>query len=233
MAIVVLSLLMAANVEAKKKVTNKIPADLTGAARECYNAAVKGDPGAQLELGHYYQEGEGAPKDLAKAFYWYKKAADKGHPIAQFNVAEMYDTGEGVARDMVRRLNGTARLPTKATTWLSATWEAATSTAMEWEWITTKAAYWYRKAAMQGNAIGQRCLGICYEEGKGVSQDHAIANEWYEKAAIQGDAVAQFNLGLSYAEGEGVKKDKKKAKEWLQKAAEQGVEEAKIALKEL
>ena len=147
MAIVVLSLLMAANVEAKKKVTNKIPADLTGAARECYNAALKGDPGAQLELGHYYQEGEGAPKDLAKAFYWYKKAADKGHPIAQFNVAEMYDTGEGVARDMVKAAQwyrkaadqgddmaqwlpiGIARLPCKAMPLGNVVWEFATKRA--------------------------------------------------------------------------------------------------------
>ena len=37
-------------------------------------------------------------------------------------------------------------------------------------------------------------LGICYEEGNGVTKDLNQAREWYTKAAAQGDAEAQAEL---------------------------------------
>ena len=46
--------------------------------------------------------GEGVPKDAAKAVEWYTKAAEQGHADAQNNLGVMYDTGEGVPRDLVR-----------------------------------------------------------------------------------------------------------------------------------
>lgn len=47
-------------------------------------------------------------------------------------------------------------------------------------------AYWFRKAAEQGNAYGQSNLGECYEKGFGVLKDKAQAAYWYQKAAEQG-----------------------------------------------
>ena len=50
-----------------------------------------------------------------------------------------------------------------------------------------KAEAWFRKAAEQGNAVGQCRLGNCYLSGIGVEEDAAQAVEWYRKAAVQGD----------------------------------------------
>ena len=80
-----------------------------------------------------------------------------------------------------------------------------------------EAAYWYEKAANQGNAPAQYNLGVCYENGQGVVQNHEKAVYWYEKAANQGDAAAQYNLGICYENGLGVKKDLQKAKFWRDK----------------
>jgi hypothetical protein len=64
-----------------------------------------------------------------------------------------------------------------------------------------------RPLAEEGNAAAQNGLGIMYENGHGVEQDHAEAVKWYRRAADQGDAAAQFNLGLMYENGRGVQQD--------------------------
>jgi TPR repeat protein len=52
----------------------------------------------------------------------------------------------------------------------------------------------YRKAAEQGDAVGQRSLGYMYASGRGVPQDRIEAGDWYRKAADQGDAYAKRAL---------------------------------------
>ena len=81
---------------------------------------------------------------------------------------------------------------------------------------------WYKKAAKQGNAEAQNCLGVCYEDGNGVTKDLSEAAKWYRKAAEQGNAAAQCNLGVCYYNGYGVTKDLAEAVKWFRKAADQG-----------
>jgi uncharacterized protein len=45
---------------------------------------------------------------------------------------------------------------------------------------------WFRKAADQGYAEAQYNLGLMYEDGRGVPQDHAEAVKWWGKAAALG-----------------------------------------------
>ena len=87
-----------------------------------------------------------------------------------------------------------------------------------------------RKAAEQGYAPVQYNLGICYELGEGVPQDHEQAAKWYRKAAEWGYAPAQYNLGLCYILGAGVPQDHEQAAKWYRKAAEQGVAGAQYHL---
>ena len=62
---------------------------------------------------------------------------------------------------------------------------------------------WYKKAAEQGDATGQRYLGLMYERGDGgLAKDEVEAVRWYRKAAEQGGTPwAQANLGLMYELG--------------------------------
>ena len=93
-----------------------------------------------------------------------------------------------------------------------------------------KAVEWFRKAAEQGYDVAQFYLGICYENGHGVSQNYDKAFGWFLKSAKQEYASAQLYVGLYYYSGEGVDKNYTKAVEWLQKAAEQGLAEAQYNL---
>lgn len=84
-----------------------------------------------------------------------------------------------------------------------------------------KVADW-RKLANEGNANAQYNLGLMYDRGQGVPQDHAEAVRWYRLAAEQGSAAAQLNLGVKYGNGQGVPQDFAEAVRWYRLAAEQG-----------
>jgi TPR repeat protein len=85
-----------------------------------------------------------------------------------------------------------------------------------------EAVKWYRKAAEQGHVAAQHNLGLCYQNGHGVSQNDSEAVKWYRKAAEKGNAISQFNLGGCYILGQGVSKDVNEGIKWFQKAANQG-----------
>ena len=76
-------------------------------------------------------------------------------------------------------------------------------------------------------------LGMLYQEGFGVPEDAAQANEWFLQAAELGNETAQLNLGINYAEGLGVMQDFDLAEKWWTIAAKQGNKDAEAALKEL
>lgn len=90
----------------------------------------------------------------------------------------------------------------------------------------TKAAHWYRKAAVKGNPIAQNRLGSLYARGAGVQEDYARSVYWFRRAAVQGNATAQNNLGIAYAAGQGVEKDLVLAYAWARLALSSGESKA-------
>ena len=47
---------------------------------------------------------------------------------------------------------------------------------------------WARRAAEQGDTVGQMLVGRLYERGVGTSVDLMLAHKWYATAAAKGDA---------------------------------------------
>ena len=92
------------------------------------------------------------------------------------------------------------------------------------------AAYWFERAAEQGNVYAQQMMGDLYALGKGVPQNLKVAADWREKAANRGNVQAQLQLGKMYLAGEGVVKDLVKAEYWLNRAAVEGNSEAQYLL---
>lgn len=76
--------------------------------------------------------------------------------------------------------------------------------------------------AEQGHFIAQFNLGLLYDNGQGVKQDHQKAAYWYRRSAKQGHSDAQNNLGRLYFTGKGVPKDLVQAYKWASLAADQG-----------
>lgn len=89
-----------------------------------------------------------------------------------------------------------------------------------------KAVKWYRKAAACGHAEAQKCLGECYEYGRGVEFNDFEAYNWYGRAAEKGNVIAQCKLALFYETGKGRAVDQVKADKWWAKAKSLNKEEA-------
>jgi len=85
-------------------------------------------------------------------------------------------------------------------------------------------------AAEKGESESQYKLAQCYDEGRGVPHDLAVAMDWYQKAADQNHADAQYVMGMSYAYGIHVPQDFGEALNWYRKAAEQGHLDAQYAV---
>ena len=75
------------------------------------------------------------------------------------------------------------------------------------------------RLASEGNAVAQYQLGRMYAEGRGTSQDDAVAVRWFRKAANQGLPEAQYNLAIRYYDGSGIPKDNVQAHVWASLAA--------------
>lgn len=70
-----------------------------------------------------------------------------------------------------------------------------------------RSAYWYRKAADQGNPEAQAELGYFYSTGIGVQANPAEAAKWFVRAMAGGSRTAKLNLAVMYLKGRGVRRD--------------------------
>ena len=86
------------------------------------------------------------------------------------------------------------------------------------------------RAAEQGDAAAQFELGVMYQLGQGVQQDHLEAWKRFRKAAEQGDADALLRFGFRYELGTGLEQDYAEAARWYQMAADKGSAGAQFRL---
>ena len=75
--------------------------DFKTALREWQPLADQGDARAQFSFGLLYENGDGVPRDYAKARQWYEKAAAQGDAKAQLYLGLQSSFGQGVPMDLV------------------------------------------------------------------------------------------------------------------------------------
>ncbi|MDQ1919296.1 TonB family protein [Massilia pseudoviolaceinigra] len=186
-------------------------------------AADQGDLKAHLSLARALHYGDSGKPDLVQAMVWYRKAADLGMPEAQNMLGLLLLNGAGVAADKVAADKVASR------EWFR---KAAAQ-----GWARSQAYYGslllddntpegieqgmalLSKAAAQDDFVGQFLLGQCYDAGRGVAQDKAMAATLFEKAALGGSKRAQRLMATMYERGEGVAADPVKADQWRKAAA--------------
>ena len=88
-----------------------------------------------------------------------------------------------------------------------------------------------KNVADRGNANAQHTVGVHYDRGLGVQQDHREAFKWFLIAARNNSPYAQYNVGIMYYKGLGVKKNYNAAVRWLKFAAGNGHKNAAISLR--
>ncbi len=73
--------------------------------RSLIEAAERGDPEAQHNVGACYATGDwDGPKDEAEAIKWYTMAAQAGHAMSQYDLGFMLILGEGTEKDIEKGL---------------------------------------------------------------------------------------------------------------------------------
>lgn len=170
-------------------------------------------------LGDLYYYGKGAPRDLARAFKYYKEGATLGDAPAQQAVAEMYYAGEAPGGKNVKLAlawhGAAAKVGNPASLYaLAQAFEQGDGIPADGQ----RALGLYKIAAMAGSAPARNALGTYFYEGRGVEKDPVVARGWFQQAAIDGDPDAMFNLGAMMMKGEGGEIDRTRAWVWLRMA---------------
>ena len=209
------------------------PSKLPPVVADLVNAANRGDPAAQNQLGVKYAMGEDpVPKNDVKAVDLYRQAANQGFARAQTNLGDMYLYGRGglpqsYGDALSWYLKASQQDWPDAQFRLAYMYEKGLGTDKD----AAHAVQLYRSAADHGYAEAQNLLGILYATGgDGLTEDDKQAITWYQKAADQGFAKAQKNLGDMYFFGRGVDRDFTQAFNWYTKAAGQNFAEAQFRL---
>ena len=169
---------------------------------EAYEAFQRGD----------YEEARAAWSTLALA----------GDVDAQFNLGSLYENGLGVEEDAETaarwyRAAAERRLDLARLALARLQRTGALEPGPDEDQIKL-----LETAARRGLAEAQFELGVAYDRGLGVTQNHATAAGWYQRAAEQGLTDAQYNLATLYDEGLGTPRDLERARDWYMRAADAG-----------
>jgi TPR repeat protein len=179
---------------------------------------------AATTLGDIYYKGIDAPRDLKKAFKYYRDAAKFAHVPAMRALAHMYETGEAPdganPQKALAWRNEAAKFDDPAGLYaLAVAYDHGEGVAAD----PDRALGLYKTAAMNGSPQAQTALGTYFYNGeRGLKRDLPIARGWFEQAAVAGDAEGMVKLAAMMAKGEGGDRDVVKAWGWLKFAEKKG-----------
>ncbi|HUB97487.1 MAG TPA: tetratricopeptide repeat protein [Stellaceae bacterium] len=152
------------------------------AARWLYRPAQLGYVQAQDLLGYQYETGDGVAQNADYAIGWYRQSAAQGSPFGMTHLAEQL-SAENQGADGVPFLRKAAESGyTAAEADLAIDYDSGVDGVPR---DARQAAFWYAKAARQGNAFAAVRLGEHFEHGDGVDRDLAKARELYQRIAGQ------------------------------------------------
>jgi len=219
------------------------------------NAIKKHDAEAQFRLAVCYHFGDsGLPKDLKKAFDWFKKSSEQGFVKSTHNLGLCYLNGYGTAPDMAMMkkcfLAGAEANYPPSLSVLGELYQKGIGVEQN---MTTAYRYYVKAAASQdkralsqvpvikkiamvwdpaykGDAKAQHLLARYYYSGIGIEKDLKKTEEWLLKSANQGYADAQYDLAILYSAGEKSEDNARVIASWLQKASASGHIKAMVKL---
>ncbi|KAI9912392.1 hypothetical protein PsorP6_006084 [Peronosclerospora sorghi] len=217
------------------------PLDEAAAMTHYYFAAVGGDVGAAMALGHKHSMGLGVPKKCETAVRYYEAAADEAVARREKNASHpaIHDLPH---RRLKTAMESQHKKKTPDDSAIvdyyqfaadkgdpDATLNLATLYFYGARGLTQdleRAASLYKKAYDLGASGGAYYLGHIYGLGIGVPQSNSTAFTYLQEAVNEGNAAAQNELALMYLFGKGIKANKAEAIELFKSAAKQGNAEA-------
>ena len=175
-----------------------------------------------VELGESYRQGDGVPRDAARAAEFYRQACLGGDAAGCNQLGTMYSAGEGVRRDPIRAAGLFEGVCDSGYAVGCHNLGFLYSNGEGLEEDQGRAAELYLQACEEGYALGCYNLGRSYFNGEGVKEDHARAVEFSERACEGGAVRGCAFLGGLYYSGDGVARDRARAAELYERACEGG-----------
>ena len=167
-----------------------------------------GTGGAENELGRIYEAGQYKPKDLQKAFEYYKRGAEKGDSNAQLNVGSFYYNGSLGVRDLPKAFEWTKKSAEqgnpKGQFNLAIMYKRGRATGQP---DYNSFLDWAQRAAEQNNIDAMLEIGNFYRSGESGSVDNKLAAKWYRQAALKKHPRGQFLFAEMYEQGLGLPQD--------------------------
>ena len=154
-------------------------------------AAETGHYGAMYKLGECYEK----TGSFSLAIKWLKKAAEGGNRKSCMKLGQLYLYGGMVNKDVEEalkyfRLVLDEDISAADLCNIGYAFDVGNTVPVD----KCKAVIYYRKAADKGDIVAHYNMGVCYENGSGVSRNIEIAKGWYKKASEQGYSQAQQAL---------------------------------------
>ena len=150
-------------------------------------AAAKGNPAAQFEMGVRLAEGRGVNVDNPAALQWLEKSAQQNLAPAQFRLAAMLERGLGADKNLKRAADIYAKAAAQGHVRAMHNLGVLHAEGLDGKPDYLTAANWFRKAAEYGVGDSQYNLAILYARGMGVEKNLPAAWAWFTAAAAQGD----------------------------------------------
>lgn len=139
--------------------------------------AQAGDIAAEYELGDALKN----LGDALEAEFWIKKSAENSYWPAAMRLAAAYRDGSRVNQDVGKAIAYYEKVyelhrehAGEAANRIGLIYNKQGNNAKEFEWMNN--------GAKEGFDWCMRNLGMCYQCGRGTSQDYGKAREWYQKA---------------------------------------------------
>ncbi|KAL3658408.1 hypothetical protein V7S43_016543 [Phytophthora oleae] len=218
-----------------------LPLDEAAALSHYYFAALGGDIGAAMALGHKHLLGLGAPKKCESAVRYYEVAANEAVARREQNVSHpaIYDLPHRRLKTLAetqhkKNLPGDSAIvdyyqfsadkgdPDATLNLATLYFYGARGLAQDLE----RAAALFQKAYELGASGGAYHLGHIYSLGIGVQQNNATAFKYLQEAVNEGNTAAQSELAHMYLLGKGTDLDEEQAVALFKAAAKQGSMEA-------
>lgn len=188
-----------------------------------------GHPLAEMQLGRYYAEGQGVPKDPARAAELLQSAYAKQWPLrgfAAFYLGRLYEAGEGVPQDRQKAFElyrfshaRGERLPSFA---LARIYDEGELVPRD----LPRARALYAEAAAVGDRRGDlRLAELMVEDGRPAADVHdraAPAIIWLRELARADNDWAAFQLANIYRDGKIAPADPTLADRYVREAAKYG-----------
>lgn len=185
-------------------------------------AAAADLPGGLNELGRYYMEGFGAPREPRRAETAFAAAAARGEPVSWYNLALLHSGPQYGLLNLAQARQEAIRAAEMGYLPAAALAGQMLYKAEGGPRDRVAARPYLQRAADAGIANAQNLLAGLLFNGEGVPPDQKTAMDWWEKAAAQGHGAAVNNFATYLAAGRGRPADPARARELIAAQAETG-----------